>query len=288
MAIKKVPKSSNIYECKKCNYVTVRKSQYDRHLLTRKHNKQQKAIKKFQCENCNKIYADNSGIWRHKKKCLPKLPVSEQNFILDLQDENSVMKLLEKNSELQSLLALQYDKHHEEMMKLIPQVGNNNNNNHFNLNIFLNEQCKDAINWSEFIKSIEIGMNNMDQVLDSTITKEVMKVICNGIDELGVYKRPIHCLDVKRKKLCIKNVDNWEKDTDKIKTIIESGNRKIQHKYIQSIKKWEEMNPGWENDEELKETWVKIFNICSDEVEENKCVTEISKKSIIPKDIIEE
>ena len=118
MAIKKVPKSSNIYECKKCNYVTVRKSQYDRHLLTRKHNKQQKAIKKFQCENCNKIYADNSGIWRHKKKCVPKLPVSEQNFILDLQDENSVMKLLEKNSELQSLLALQYDKHHETILSL--------------------------------------------------------------------------------------------------------------------------------------------------------------------------
>ena len=171
-------------------------------------------------------------------------------------------------------------------MKLIPQVGNNNNNQ-FNLNIFLNEQCKDAINWNEFIKSIEVGMSDMEHAVESDITKGVVKVICNGINKLGVYKRPIHCLDAKRKKLCIKNDNTWEKDSDKIKTTLELSNRKIQQKHMSIIKTWEEQHPGWNEDEKLKDVWNKIVQKLMYDVEEDKCITEISKNSVIPKDITE-
>ena len=263
MATEKVPKSSKVFECIKCNFTTVRKSQYDRHLLTRKHNNQQKSIKKFQCDFCGKSYVDKSGLWRHNKKCKPPTPIPETSLtVLDqdndeetsnniedlalttenMNDPAFILKLVEQNRELQNLLKAQqqkmhdqFDKHHEEVMKLIPQVGNNNNNR-FNLNIFLNEKCKDAINWNEFIQSIEVGMSDMENVVDSNITKGVVKVICNGIDKLGVYKRPIHCLDMKRKKLCLKNKDVWEKDSGVIKETLEMGNRKIQQKHMMFIK----------------------------------------------------
>ena len=315
MATEKVPKSSKVFECIKCNFTTVRKSQYDRHLLTRKHNNQQKSIKKFQCDFCGKSYVDKSGLWRHNKKCKPPTPIPETSLtVLDqdndeetsnniedlalttenMNDPAFILKLVEQNRELQNLLIAQqqkmhdqFDKHHEEVMKLIPQVGNNNNNR-FNLNIFLNEKCKDAINWNEFIQSIEVGMSDMENVVDSNITKGVVKVICNGIDKLGVYKRPIHCLDMKRKKLCLKNKDVWEKDSGVIKETLEMGNRKIQQKHMMFIKEWEERHPGWEKDEKMRDVYNNILQQLMKDVEEDKCVNEISKHTTIPKEITDE
>jgi hypothetical protein len=314
MATEKVPKSSKNYECIKCNFTTVRKSQYDRHLLTRKHNNQLKSIKKFQCEFCGKLYVDTSGLWRHNKKCTSSPVITKPETTLtvakdkekedtpliddleltaeNINDPAFILKLVEQNRELQNLLKTQqqkmhdqFDKHHEEVMKLIPQIGNNNNNTQFNLNLFLNEQCKDALNWNEFIQSIEVGMSDMEHVVESDITKGVVKVICNGIDKLGVYKRPIHCLDMKRKKLCLKNKDVWEKDSCVIKETLEMGNRKIQQKHIFFIKEWEERHPGWEKDEKMRDVYNNIVQQLMKDVEEDKCVNDISKHTTIPKEI---
>ena len=298
--MKKMPKTAENFVCEVCDFSSSKKSNYSKHILTRKHinrtslNENQSLC--FKCENCDKTYAARNSLWYHKKTCAVPPSVESPTDLSqspDLQDPGFILKVLEQNKELQTLLKEQqqkmhdqYNKHHEEVMKLIPQVGNNNNNR-FNLNIFLNEQCKDAINWTEFIKSIEVGMSDMEHVVDSDITKGVVKVICNGINKLGVYKRPIHCLDVKRKKLCIKNEDVWEKDSEKIKTTLELGNRKIQQKHMSIIKTWEEQHPGWNEDEKLKDVWNKIVQKLMYDVEEDKCITEISKTSVIPKDITE-
>ena len=275
----KSPKNAEKFICESCDFSSIKKSNYDKHVLTRKHinrtssNKNQATILK--CENCDKIYKARNSLWYHKKTCRPTpqpLNNNKQHIDSDL-----VLKILEENKELRKM-----------MNELIPKVGNNNNNNNFNLNIFLNEQCKDAINWDEFIKSIEVGMSDMDRTIESDITKGVANVICKGINKLGVYQRPIHCLDVKRKKLCIKNEDVWEKDSEKIDTTIDSGNRKIQQEHVKFIQEWQEQHPGWEKNSKMVEIYTIMVSKLMRDVELDKCVTEISKNTIIPKDIIEE
>ena len=321
--MKKQQKTAELFVCECCDFKSSKKSNYLQHLTTRKHINRTKLNKNqsqcFKCENCNKIYPARNSLWYHKKTCKPiskstptqkpetALTVAENkdeedtppidNLELTAENMNDpafILKLVEQNRELQNLLKAQqqkmhdqFDKHHEEVMKLIPQVGNNNNNR-FNLNIFLNEKCKDAINWNEFIQSIEVGMSDMENVVDSNITKGVVKVICNGIDKLGVYKRPIHCLDMKRKKLCLKNKDVWEKDSGVIKETLEMGNRKIQQKHMMFIKEWEERHPGWEKDEKMRDVYNNIVQQLMKDVEEDKCVNEISKHTTIPKEITDE
>jgi len=278
------------YFCEKCGYKTDKKSSWKKHLSTHKHmsnfwkhlETEKVAPIELNCETCNLVFKSRSGLWKHKKICI-YIPSTESS--INLQDPGFILKILEQNQQLQTLMKEQQDKHHDEVMKLIPKVGNNNNN--FNLNIFLNEQCKDAINWDEFIKSIEVGMNDMNHAIGSDITKGVAKVICDGINKLGVYKRPIHCLDVKRKKLCIKNEDVWEKDSKKIDTTIDSGNRKVQQEHVKFIQEWQEQHTGWEKNSKLVEIYTIMVSKLMRDVEFDKCVTEISKNTIIPKDIIE-
>ena len=294
-------KKENEFICKNCSYNTFIKKDYSKHLLTMKHhknlNKKENSQKdnSFVCENCGKTYKSTSGLWKHKQSC--KICVNNNNK----QEINStlILKILEENNELRKMMKKQQEEENNELRKmmkkqqdqiseLIPQVGNNNNNTQFNLNLFLNEQCKDALNWNEFIQSIEVGMSDMEHAVESDITKGVVKVICNGINKLGVYKRPIHCLDMKRKKLCLKNKDVWEKDSGKIKETLEMGNRKIQQKHMIFIKEWEERHPGWEKDEKMRDVYNNIVQQLMKDVEEDKCINEISKHTTIPKEITDE
>lgn len=281
MEIKKCKKNAKNYVCDFCDFSCRSKSNYNIHILTRKHKWKSSGNEKnaeISCEKCGKTYKSTSGLWKHKQSC--KICVNNNN---NKQEINStlILKILEENNELRKMMKKQQD----QISELIPQIGNNNNNTQFNLNLFLNENCKDAINWNEFIQSIEVGMSDMEHVVETDITKGVVKVICNGIDKLGVYKRPIHCLDMKRKKLCLKNKDVWEKDSGVIKETLEMGNRKIQQKHIFFIKEWEERHPGWEKDEKMRDVYNNIVRQLLKNVEEDKCVNEISKHTTIPKEI---
>jgi len=188
------------------------------------------------------------------------------------------MKVLEENSDLRKLLCDQQ----KQIGELIPKVGNNNNNQ-FNLNVFLDEQCKDAINWDEFIRSIELGMEHLNMVMGGSITNGVAQVICRGIDELGVYKRPIHCVDTKRKKLCIKKEGIWEHDKEKNNKILESGERKLQHKHVLLIQQWQDEHPDWSQSEEETNMYINLVQKMMENIDEGKCISEISKSAMIPK-----
>ena len=278
------------YICKKCAFSSSNKKDYDKHLLTKKHKNQYLSIKKsiqHNCEICNKTYKDASGLWRHNKKfhnnnISKKNPKSITSDSKSELDSELVLKVLEENKELRKLLTTQQ----EQISGLIPKVGNNNTSNQFNLNFFLNEQCKDAINWDEFIKSIQIGVSNLDCIISSNLTNGITQVLCKSIDELGVYKRPVHCLDTKRKKLCIKNENSWVQDPSKNKEILEKHNRKLQQHHFQLILDWQEQNPGWKEDEHLKDIYIKMIQSVMGDVDDDKCLAEISKHAIIPKDEI--
>ena len=297
---KKGQKKTSNYYCEYCDYSTCHKNKFARHLSTLKHSKRTNGIKmvqngiflslfekkgqqdncsEFVCE-CGKSYRYNSGLYRHKSVC--KI-INKDDNIATFKGNNSNKS--NENNLIVDLLK-KMDEKDKQIMELIPKVGNNNttnNTNQFNLNVFLKEDCKDAINWNEFINSIELDLNCLTELKNSNITKGITDIICNKINELGIYKRPIHCVDQKRKKLCIKNEKEWENDEECVNALLNKGDKNLQHKYIKLINDWENSNPNWINNEQLAEEYAQISNKIYQELDENKHRSELIKEVIIPK-----
>ena len=282
-------KNPKKYVCELCTFNSNNLKDYNRHCKTLKHNrlyldnkKPQKPQKNpkifFFCDYCEKGYKYRSGLSKHltkcnnynetKKRCSPK------------EKDDMLIKMLDKNKELQNIIVEQ----NKQISELIPKIGNTTNNT-FNLNVFLNEECKDAINWTEFINSIELELINLKELTNTNITKSITNAVCNKINELGIYKRPIHCLDQKRRKLCIKNEEEWEKDDDKVTLLMDKSDKELQHKYVILMNKWEEEHPGWEEDDKLVEEYMNMSNKVYDNID-NKHKLEILKDISIPKQLV--
>jgi hypothetical protein len=258
--------------CNFCNYGCCKKADFNKHLLTRKHNSNRIRTEKSQlvlCGGCGKEFKSKSGLWYHKKRCN-----GDKKIIGNV--DNDLVKMMGD--------AMQHiKKQSDQIDELIPKVGNNNNNTQFNLNIFLKEECKDAIDWNEFLKSIELDVEDLKKLKNSNLTMGISDAICNKISELGVYNRPIHCYDQKRKKLCIKTNSDWEKEEDKVDKLIEKGDKELQHKYISLISKWEEEHPNWMDNEGEMEEYVELQNKIYDGIDDKKNKIILVKELNIPK-----
>jgi len=225
-----LPQKPPNYSCVYCDFISCNKKDYVRHLSTQKHknrendtNKIQKNPKKpqtqYECSMCKKTYKYPSGLYRHKKTCFDH----------------------ENNVNLNNQLMLSKE--------LIPKVGNNitTTNQKFNIQVFLNEKCKDAINMSDFIKSIEVSLQQLDYTKHNGLVNGLSNVIIENMNKLGLYQRPIHCTDLKRESLYIKDDDNWEKDInkEKIKRVIKD----VSTKQFYALSKWTKENPDFQNNE---------------------------------------
>jgi hypothetical protein len=239
------------FVCKICDYITSKKYNYDKHILTAKHQKSivvnqnvgKSSTDKFVCKNCNKNYKDNSGLWRHNKKCLQLL--NEPNVKIQQPTNELVMSLLNQNMELQKqIIELCKDKN--------TVIHNNTNNtNSFNINFFLNEQCKDALNIEDFVKQIKLQLSDLDMIGRVGYVDGMSKIIIRNLNELDVCKRPIHCTDLKREILYVKDNNAWEKEKGenvKLKKAI----RGIECKNIKQIPNWVEANPTSEDTDTKK------------------------------------
>jgi len=240
-----VPESSVKYVCESCDYCTSRKSQYDRHVATNKHKKLQKSTKinnsvlesstSFLC-NCGKKYKDRTGLWRHKKKCIdPEEGLQEKKQDYSVSNEN-VLALIKQNQELQKQLF--------ELASKPNTINNNTNNtmnNSFNLNMFLNETCKDAMNLTDFVDSLKISFADLENTGKLGYEKGISQIFINGLKQLELNKRPIHCTDTKREKLHIRDKDAWETDQEKEK--IRMAVRKVANKNVNQIADWFTANP---------------------------------------------
>jgi hypothetical protein len=239
------------YECKKCDFICSRKYNFDKHILTRKHKVSISEIKKeLKCKKCSKEYKTNSGLWKHEKSCTV-LNVIETNKELS----NLLIKQQVENHQYQEKLLDHIKEQHRQIQELIPKIGNVTN---FNITLFLNENCKEAVNWDDFIRSLELKGS-----------QDIMKLIYEGIENLGIYKRPIHCLDIKRKKMCIKNENVWEHDRAKVNTTIHKSTAILQEKNSLMIKEWEEKHPEWYVSETYTEEYVQMQKDITMDVE--KC-----------------
>jgi len=243
MAIQISQKIANKYCCEICHYYTSNKFDYDKHLSTQKHknrdlamvsnhlaiNDAEKTQTKFMCKKCEKTYKDNTGLWRHKKKCKVVDNVDTiENIDVKTIDANLIVQLLKQNDDLKSMLFEQNTKMLETFQDVCKNgMGNNNNNNNhinshnktFNMNVFLNEHCKDAMNISEFVDSIKLGFNDLVNVGKVGYVEGISGIIIKRLRELDIYKRPMHCGDEKRHSMYIKEDGKWERD--------ESDNKKL-------------------------------------------------------------
>ncbi len=294
--------------CKKCNYVCKRKFLWEQHLATQKHNRQRSATlskktkrepsNQFICEHCGKGYKQRSGLWRHKKTC----GVSEDNYknidntvIKNLENENEDLKgLMEKmmngiynDTKVKNEMMEQMKQQSKIIQDMIPRIGNNNNNR-FNINVFLNEQCKNAINMSEFIESLQIQLDDLIYTKDKGLIEGVSSVFVNALNQLDTYRRPIHCTDIKRETLYIKENNEWERDDDK--QYIKNAINDVANKQRQTIKEWERTHPNWENTDKGRDEYIKIVQTAmkdvSDSPTENKIIKNIVKETVISKEVL--
>ena len=155
-------------------------------------------------------------------------------------------------------------KQQEQMNEVLPKIGNNNNNNtniqnnKFNIKVFLNEQCKDAINMSDFIKSLHITIEQLDFTNKKGLADGLSKSIIENMNKLSIYKRPMHCTDTKRETLYIKDDDNWSKDInkEKIKHVI----KKASSKNYTALMEWKSLNPDFMNYEDKTDYFTKTIS----------------------------
>ena len=284
-----VPKSSEIFCCELCDYSTSRKSQYDRHLSTDKHKIRENGSKMvendselsqkvshFECL-CGNKYKYESGYYRHKKKC--NKHINQEN---NMSEAEVALKYQEKLDHLTNVV-LNVVNQNNELTKRIVELSsnttmtncnntNNSNNNTFNLQIFLNEQCKDALNIKDFVESIQVQIFDLENTGKNGYVEGISKIFINNLEQLNTHSRPIHCSDSKREILYIKNDNQWTKD-DEQKTNLTKAIKQVANKNIKQISEWQKLNPEYNDpDSKQNDKYMKIVlnSMSGSTVEEQK------------------
>ena len=308
MLTKKSAKIRSEFVCINCNYSTCDKKDYNKHIVTAKHKnntnvdilltnseKKSELLAEIIC-NCGKKYKSRQGLYVHKKKCIflrnAKVVDGSNNELALANDltNDLIINLLNDNKDMREIIIKQQDhmmKQQNQINEMLPKLGNNNfitnnnNNNKFNIQVFLNERCKDAINMSDFIKSIQVSLQQLDYTKQNGLVNGLSNVIIENMSKLGLYQRPIHCTDLKRESLYIKDDDNWEKDVNKEK--IRKAIKDVSTKQFYALSKWTKENPDFQNNEHKQNyythTLVAIGN--SKEHNEEKIIKKLCNSSYI-------
>lgn len=279
MITKKFQNSDQNFHCELCNYYGNRLSQFQRHLQTKKHLKQEMITndnkkvpnKLFSCE-CGKIYKYNSGYSRHKKTC-EFIDKKNKNDSTELANNDSIVKMLhdaiKQNNLLQEkMIAMQND--HDKAIKeqnkviqdIIPKIGNqtNSNNNIINVQMFLNEKCGDAMSIQNFANQLFITMDDLNNNKKDCISNVVLK----NLKPLSITQRPFHCTDIKNKEWFVKDEkEGWEEDNGE--KLIKTAEYGIQKKWCNAF---ESMYPDWMKNGELRDKYIEIAGSTTSELPE--------------------
>jgi hypothetical protein len=261
MEIAEIAKIAKLcFECEKCNYNTNNRYDFKKHCQTIKHNQEsfiddfsinmeKSQSKKYLCPICNKSYKDNSGLWKHKKTCvLSKEFVQEKDIIPSSESEikmltNLVLDVVKKNQELTNKLVDICQNSVGNNTNNISHSNINSNNKTFNLQVFLNETCKNAMNITDFVDSLQLQLSDLENVGKLGYVEGISKIIVQNLNALDETSRPIHCTDKKRETFYIKDEDKWEKEDEqknKIKKVIKN----VACKNQRLLMKFKEIHPG--------------------------------------------
>jgi hypothetical protein len=283
-------KSAKKYNCIICDYNTSKKIDYTRHLLTTKHKNNvlttddnKKNEKKYICDYCEKEYNDRAGLWRHKKKC------SETNIIKnesEVSDKDLIMMLIKQNTQLI-----------EQNAELVKNGTHNTTNSHntisnnktFNLQFFLNETCKDAMNIMDFVDSIKVQLCDLEKVGQIGYVEGISNIIVKNLNSLDETKRPVHCTDAKREVLYVKDENKWQKDKDdkqKLRKVI----KEVAYKNTKMLKEYKSKHPDCDKgDSKYSDQYNKLIIEAmggkgdNDLEKEDKIIKNIAKEVTIEK-----
>lgn len=252
------------YNCFICDFYTSDKMDYNRHLMTRKHKKKQDDFKKYE-----------------------DVPQNETNY------KELLMLALQENKEMREFMIKQHEtieKQHSTINEIIPKIGsttnNINSNNSFNLNFFLNEQCKNAITMDEFMNKIEVSLSNLFYTREKGIAEGLSNIFIENMNKLPITERPIHCTDVKRETIYIKN-EKWEKDEDQVQT--KEAIKKLSNIQIKNLSKYKEEYPDCMKIDKQKDTYMEIIKATTDDVDdkEGKIIKNVCKNVYVKNDILQ-
>ena len=307
-----------LHHCEKCNFKCSKKGDFKRHLLTRKHinvdqiltDVDQITSKKHHVCLCGKEYTHKQSLSLHKKKCVNFIEMGEtikNNEETHISNETTEILALFKeqineNKELRKMLIEQNKQLQESNNKILlmakENISNNSNNNNtsncnnkiFNLQVYLNETCKDAINLTEFIDSIKVQIKDLEKVGEKGYAEGVSKIFIDNLQLLQKRSRPIHCSDSKRETIYIKDDNQWTKDDDN-KTKLTKAIKQVAHKNMKKISDWQKLHPEYkdssskQNDKYLK---IVLNSMCGSSQEETtknyeKIIKNVIKETIIDK-----
>ena len=296
------------YSCSKCSYNTDNLTDLKKHLHTEKH------IGNLKCDvgnisffcKCGKIFKTNSGLWKHNKKCISnqnddkketeEIKETELGKLTELfvnivkQNQDLFIDVVKQNQELQKTLLEMSSKMIVPSINTTNNTNNNNTTNNFNLQIFLNETCKDALNLTDFVSSLQVKLKDLEETAKNGYTEGVSRIFINGLNELDVNMRPIHCSDAKRETLYIKNNDEWTKE-DADKSNITKAVKRVSNKNIQQIFEWQKKYTNYkdpeskQNDRYQEMLFTAMGGSTDEEQSKNldKIIRNITKEVIIDK-----
>lgn len=299
---KKDAEKCHNFVCELCDFKCCKESNYKKHLDTNKHNRLHETTKKMPIHEykyficiCGNKYSHHTSLAKHKRKCGNKTVLDDEKNDTSLESElkematkdkdGLILKLLKDNEEIRQMLK-----------DIIPKIGNNtiiNNNNNsnnttnnFNLNVFLNEQCKDALNISEFVDSLKITFEDLLYSKKNGLVEGISNVMIRGLKELDIYKRPIHCTDKKRETMYIKDHEKWEKD--ETHEIMRNTIEKIADKERTALQIWTEDNPDWIETERKQMEYLTMLRNISEPIEDEakngrKIIRAVSREVIVGK-----
>ena len=285
------------FVCKLCNYKCSYSSDWNRHLNTRKHNHGHDInkmeileIKKnefYECI-CGKQYNSSSGLWKHKKVCNKHNTVCLDN---EPTDKDLILMLIKENIEFKNMMIEQQ----QNMMDVLKNGTHNTTNSHnntktFNLQVFLNETCKDAINLTDFVNQIQLTVDDLEETGKLGYAEGISKVFIKNLNGIDYTQRPIHCCDSKRETIYIKDNNQWSKD-DEQKSNLTKAIKQVANKNIKQISEWQKLHPEYSDpDSKQSDKYMKIvLNSMSGSTQEEanknyeKIIKNVIKKTIIEK-----
>ncbi len=294
------PKNTMKFYCETCDHGCSKQSEFNRHSGTAKHiraiNAKTPQQQKNTCSLCNHCFKHASSFSRHKKTCLPPAMKPKTKSLFNKEEPTLVEALIKESMDFKNVI-LELVKSNADLQKQMLEVckngntnnsHNNNNNKTFNMQVFLNEQCKDAMNIMDFVNTFKLEFSDLEKVGEIGYVEGMSNIIIQKLNELDVHKRPIHCSDAKRETMFIKDKDVWEKENgnhDKLRLAI----RYIGKKNTDMLNKWCEAHPGsCDSDNYLNDIYMEMVMQAmggrgSREENENKIMRKIARTVLIDK-----
>ena len=301
----KTEKLTKTYQCELCDFDTSNSTDYTRHIRTRKHKQRtnvnqftEKNAEQFICSACNKCYKARNGLWYHQQKCKPIVDVSN-NFVIDKELVMTILKqnadIIKENSELKNLMLEEHKSTQQMMLEVIKTGTHNttNTNSHnktFNLQFFLNETCKNAMNIMDFVDSLKLQLVDLERMGEIGFVNGMSNIIIKNLQNMDITERPVHCTDQKREIIYVKDADKWDKEED-TKPKLRKAIKHIAHKNAKLIGEFKVKHPDYCKSAAKISTQYNTMVIeamggigSNDLSNENKIIKRISKEIMVEKE----